>query len=99
MATYILLVNWTDQGIKAIKDSPKRLDAGRVLAKKFGCEIKDFYLTFGAYDMISVVEAPDDEVVAKYLLSLGSGGNLRTMTLKAFAETSYREIIGSLKRT
>ena len=99
MATYILLVNWTDQGIKAIKDSPKRLDAGRALAKKFGCEVKDFYLTFGPYDMISVVEAPDDEAVAKYLLSLGSGGNLRTMTLKAFSETSYREIIGSLKRT
>ena len=58
MATYILLVNWTDQGIKAIKDSPKRLDAGRALAKKFGCEVKDFYLTFGPYDMISVVEAP-----------------------------------------
>ena len=47
--------------------------------------------------MISVVEAPDDEAVAKYLLSIGSGGNLRTMTLKAFSETSYREIIGSLK--
>ena len=52
MVTYILLVNWTDQGTRAIKDSTKRLDAGRALAKNFGCEIKEFYLTLGPYDMI-----------------------------------------------
>jgi uncharacterized protein with GYD domain len=96
MATYILLVNWTDQGIQTVKDSPKRLDAGRALAKKFGCEVKEFYLTIGPYDSLSLLEAPDDEAVAKYLLSLRSGGNLRTTMLKAIPESSYRTIVGSL---
>jgi uncharacterized protein with GYD domain len=96
MATYILLVNWTDQGIKTVKDSPKRLEAGRALAKRFGCEVKEFYLTIGSYDSLSLLEAPDDEAVAKYLLSPGSQGNLRTTTLKAIPESSYRAIIDSL---
>ena len=97
MAKYILLVNWTDQGIKTVKDSPKRLDAGKALAKKFGCEVAKFYMTIGAYDQLAVVEAPDDETLAKYVLTLAKGGNIRTTTLKAFSEASYRAIIGSLK--
>ena len=66
------------------------------MAKKFGCEVKEFYLTIGAYDSLFLLEAPDDEAVAKYLLSLGSGGNIRTTTLKAIPESSYRAIVGSL---
>jgi uncharacterized protein with GYD domain len=96
MAKYITLVNWTDQGIKSIKDSPKRLDAARALAKKLGCEMQDFYMTMGAYDMVAMVEAPDDEAIAKFALALGVGGNVRTTTLKAFPEQTYRKLIGSL---
>ena len=54
MARYIMLLNWTDQGIKSVKESPKRLDAARSLAKKMGCEIRDFYMTTGTYDMVTV---------------------------------------------
>ena len=96
MAKYILLMNWTDQGIRNVKDSPKRLDAGKALAKKMGGEIKRFYMTTGAHDMVAVVELPDDEAVAKFVLSLGSQGNVRTTTLKAYSEPSYRTILGSL---
>jgi uncharacterized protein with GYD domain len=96
MAHYIMLTNWTEQGIKNVKESPKRLDAGRALAKKLGCEIADFHMTTGAYDMVIMLEAPDDEAAAKFALSLGSAGNVRTTTLKAFSEKSYRSIIGSL---
>jgi uncharacterized protein with GYD domain len=96
MAKYILLVNWTDQGIRSVKDSPKRLDAGKALAKKLGGEIKKFYMTTGAHDMVAVVEFPDDDSLAKYVLSLGSQGNVRTTTLKAFSEPSYRTILDSL---
>ena len=96
MAHYIMLTNWTEQGIKNVKESPKRLDAGRALAKKLGCEIVDFYMTTGAHDMVLMLEAPDDEAAAKFALSLGSAGNVRTTTLKAFSEQSYRSIIGSL---
>jgi len=96
MATYVALLNWTDQGIKSVKDSPARLDAARKLAKKHGCEIKDMYMTIGAYDLMVMVEGPDDESVAKFLLSVGAGGNVRTTTLKAFSEDAYRKILGSL---
>ena len=87
MAKYILLVNW---------DSAKRLDAGRALAKEQGCVLESFFMTMGSFDNVAVVEAPNDEAIAKYVLTLGSEGNLRTVTLKAFPEESYRTIIGEL---
>jgi uncharacterized protein with GYD domain len=96
MATYWILVNWTEQGIKNVKESPRRLDAGRELAQKFGVELKDFYMTIGPYDMLTRVEAPGDDAVAKFVLALSSGGNVRTTTLKAFSEAQYREIIKAL---
>ena len=96
MAQYIILMNWTDQGIRNVKESPKRLDTGRAVAKKLGMELKDFYLTMGDYDMVGHLEAPNDEVVAKFILGLGTLGNVRTKTLKAFSEDDYRKIVGSL---
>jgi uncharacterized protein with GYD domain len=96
MAKYIALLNWTEQGIKTVKDSPKRVDSVRALAKKNGCEMQDIYLTIGAYDMVAIVEAPDDEAAAKLLLTIGSTGNVRSTTLKAFPEDAFRKIIGSL---
>jgi uncharacterized protein with GYD domain len=96
MAKFISLVNWTEQGIKTVKDSPKRLDAVRTLAKKHGCELSKFYMTIGAHDLVAVFNAPDDESMAKVLLSIGSSGNVRTTTLKAFSEPSYRSILAAL---
>jgi len=96
MARYIMLVNWTDQGIRNVKESPKRLDAARGLAKGVGAEIKEFYLTMGDHDMVAVMEATNDEAMAKFVLALGSAGSVRTKTLKAFSETEYRALIGSL---
>lgn len=96
MAKYILLVSWTDQGIRNIKELAKRLDAGRALAKQQGCVYENIFMTMGSFDMIAVIEAPDDETLAKHVLTLGAGGNLRTVTLKAFSEESYRKIIADL---
>ncbi|HEX6093965.1 MAG TPA: GYD domain-containing protein [Dongiaceae bacterium] len=96
MAKYIMLVNWTEQGARNVKESPKRLDVARGLAKKLGAEMKDFYMTMGEYDMVAQVDAPDDATVAKFALALATGGNVRTKTLKAFSEADYRSIIGSL---
>lgn len=96
MARYIALLNWTDQGIRNIKESPKRLDAAKELAKKLKGEVIDFYMTMGAYDIVIVFEAPDDEAVAKFTLMSGMGGNIRTTTMKAFSEGDYRRIVGSL---
>ena len=96
MATYIILINYTDQGIRNIKDSPKRLDAAKKMLKTMGGEIKDFYLTMGSYDIAIVAEAPSDDVIAKFSLASGSLGNIRTTTLKAFPEAEYRKIVGTL---
>ena len=96
MPTYLALLNWTQQGISKIKDSPKRLDAGRKAFKKAGLEIKDAYLTMGRYDLVLVVDAPDDAALATAILTLAKDGNVRSETLKAFTEDEYRKIIGSL---
>ena len=96
MPTYISLLRWTQQGAAKVKDSPNRLDAGRAAFKKFGVEIKDTYLTMGHYDLVCVIEGPDDESVARALLTLGSQGNVQTETLKAFTEDQYRKITGSV---
>ena len=96
MPTYIALINWTSQGIAKVKDSPKRLDAGRKAFQKLGVEIKQAYSTMGRYDLVCIMEAPDDEAYAKATLSLGRLGNVTTETLKAFTEDEYRKIIGSL---
>ena len=96
MPTYIALLSWTGKGVGAVKDSPSRLDAGREAFKKLGVNIKDTYLTMGQYDLVCVIEAPDDETYAAALLSLGAQGNVKTETLKAFNEEQYRKICASV---
>lgn len=96
MTTYIMLANWTEQGMKGVKDSPKRLDTAKKALKEMDGEFKAFFLTMGDYDIVAVYEAPDDAVAARFNLQLGLLGNIRTRTLKAFPENAYREIINSL---
>ncbi len=96
MSTYFILANWTEQGIKAIKASPKRVQATKRLAKDCGLKFRSFHMTLGQYDAIAIVEAPNDETVARFALALGSAGNVRTTTLKGFTEQEHREIIESL---
>ena len=93
MAHYIVLMNWTEQGIKSVKDAPARLDKARKAAKKKGVKIEEAYLTIGAYDMVFHAEADSDEKLATFLLMQGSAGNIRTTTLKAFDEAAYRKIV------
>ena len=96
MPTYVSLISYTDQGIRNIKDSPKRLDAAKKLIKDLGGELKGFYLTLGQYDIVTIAEAPSDDAMAKFILALSSAGNVRTTTLKAFPEAEYRKIIQGL---
>jgi uncharacterized protein with GYD domain len=97
MTTYIMLINWTDQGTRNVKDSPKRLDAAKAALKTMGGDFKAVYMTMGEYDLVTVYEAPDDAVAARFTLLLGALGNVRTKTLKAFPERAYREIIATLE--
>ena len=96
MATYVMLVQWTEQGMRQVEESPKRLDAAKRVLKDMGDDIKAFYMTMGDYDLVAIYEAPDDAVAARFTLMLGRMGNVRTRTLKAFPEAAYREIIASL---
>jgi uncharacterized protein with GYD domain len=96
MPTYISLVQYTAKGIEAIKESPKRLDVARKAFEEAGAKLKDFYLVMGEYDIVIVVDAPNDEVVAKISLMLASKGSVRTQTFRAFTEAEYRKIISSL---
>ena len=96
MSTYIMLINYTDKGIQNIKSSPKRADAAKFLARSCGAELKELYLTLGTYDLVAIVEASEDDAVARFSLSLDSIGNVRSFTMKAFGEQEYRNIIETL---
>ena len=84
MATYIILAKYTDQGARSIKDSPKREEAFRKLCETLGAKVKDAYRTMGRYDVVAIVDAPDDVTMNAILFSLGALGNVRTETLRAF---------------
>lgn len=96
MPTYVMLANWTDQGLRQIKDSPKRVEAAKKALNEMGGEFKTLYMTMGDYDLLIIYEAPDDAVAARFTLLLGQQGAVRTRTMKAFPEAAYREIMNSL---
>ena len=96
MPTYITLGKYTQTGIENIKAGPSRLDEAKKTFQSMGAEIKDFYLVTGEYDMVAIVEAPDDETIAKLALIIGAKGTSRTVTLRAFREDEYRKIIAEL---
>jgi uncharacterized protein with GYD domain len=93
MPTYVSLVNWTDQGIRNIKEAPKRLDSFKKVVEAAGGKVQGYYLTMGKYDSVLIVELPSDEEAAALILGGGSQGNVRTETMKAFPEDQFRNII------
>ena len=96
MATYIGLLSYTDKGIQAAKDIPKRVEAARELARSSGAQITSFHLTMGRFDGVVVAEAPDDAAMARLVLTVAGQGNVRTETLRAFTESEVREIVANL---
>jgi len=91
-----MLFRFTQQGIHNIKESPARVEAAKQTVQAMGGEVKQFYLVMGQYDTVFVLEAPNDETAAKIALTIGSSGNVRTETLRAFTEDEYRKIIADL---
>jgi uncharacterized protein with GYD domain len=96
MPHYVILWNWTDQGIRAVKDSPKRLASFRAELEKVGGKLVGEYSTMGQYDGVVIVEAPSDETIMSILLGDASKGNFRSMTLKAFPMSEAGKIIETL---
>lgn len=96
MAIYISLNNFTDQGIRSFKDTTKRADAIREMAKKFGVTLKEIYWTLGSYDSVGIFEAPDDASMAAFLASVGALGSIRTQTLRAFSQADVNGILAKM---
>jgi len=96
MATYLVLWNWTEQGIHNFKESPKRVEAFKQLAEKHGGKLLQFLYTLGKYDGAAIVEAPNDEAFLKVALALGSLGNVRTTTLKAWTASEAAKVINQV---
>lgn len=96
MATYISLIKYTEKGMADIKESPARLDSAKKLFQSMGAELKQWFLVLGEYDAVVISEGPDDDTVAKLLLTIGALGNIKTVTFRAFTEDEYRKIITSL---
>jgi uncharacterized protein with GYD domain len=95
MGTYISLVSFTQDGVQNVKDSPKRYEAFRAMAKKLGVTVKSVYWTVGSYDIVVTCEGPDDAVTAA-LLKTGSLGNVRTQTMRAYAEDEMEKILAKV---
>jgi len=95
MATFISLMNFTDQGIRDVKESPRRSDAFRVMAEKLGVTVKDAYYTVGRYDLVVILEGSDEAVTAA-LLKAGSLGNVKTETLRGFSLEEMRKIVSQM---
>jgi uncharacterized protein with GYD domain len=96
MPRYVVLVNWTEQGIRNVKETLQRTDSGGDLAEKHGLKLEQAYWTVGPYDMVTIFEAPDDEALSAHLLEIGSLGNVRTTTLRAYSEEEMSEILQRL---
>jgi len=96
MMTFIMSLSWTDQGIRSVKDSPKRGAAARELAKKCGVEIKQVYLTSGDADLVIIVDAPNGDSVAKFAMAIGAQGNVRSRTARAWSEAEFQKLVADL---
>jgi uncharacterized protein with GYD domain len=96
MPTYIGLYKLTDQGVKGIKDAPGRIEAAIKAAEKMGCKVTGFYAVTGEYDYVAIGEFPSDEVATTFALAVGSFGNVRTTTLRAFTKEEFAAMVKKL---
>jgi uncharacterized protein with GYD domain len=96
MATYIALSSFTDQGVRTVKDTAKRADAVQAAAAKFGCKMTHTWWTLGQYDVVAIIDAPDDASATAFALSIAGAGNVRTQTLRAFSRDEIGGILAKL---
>jgi uncharacterized protein with GYD domain len=96
MANYVILATFTDQGVRTAKESPKRAEAFRQMAKTFGVTVKEIFWTQGRYDIVAITEAPDEIAATALNLSLCALGNIRTESLRAFSAEEMTKIVGKM---
>jgi uncharacterized protein with GYD domain len=96
MSSYVWLINWTDQGIRNVKETTKRAKSFKEMAAKMGVNVREILWTLGRYDLVLVIDAPNDETISRLALGLGMGGNAKTETLKAFSAQAMEQILKGL---
>jgi uncharacterized protein with GYD domain len=96
MPTFIIAMNWTEQGIRNLKEAPKRAATAREIGKKLGVDMKQLYLTNGEFDLVSIVESANGDNVAKFCMQIGALGNVRTRTVRAWPENDFMKLISEL---
>lgn len=96
MPSFVSLINWTDQGVRGFKESAARAKAAADLASQMGGSLSQIYWTLGPYDIVAIAEFPDDETGTAFLLALGSQGNIRSTSLRAFTADEFAGIVGKL---
>src|SRR3954463_15346233 len=96
MATFVMLVSFTEQGVRNVKETTKRADAFKDMARKVGLTVKDLYWTLGPYDVVAIGEAPDDETATAAALSISALGHVRTQTLRAFSRDEMGAILDKM---
>jgi uncharacterized protein with GYD domain len=95
MPTFVMYASWTDQGIRGVKDAPKRSKAARAMAKKLGVEVKQIYLTSGEFDLLIILDG-DGDSITKFAMAIGALGNVRTRTARAWPEAEFTKMIAEL---
>jgi uncharacterized protein with GYD domain len=96
MATFVVLGCFTDQGVRGAKDTAKRADAFKEMARKMGVTVKDVYWTLGQFDIVAICDAPDDQTASALAFSVGALGNVRTQALRAFSQSEMGAILGKM---
>lgn len=96
MPLYVGLLNWTEQGVKAVKETIKRSESFRAAAEKAGCKIREVLWTMGPYDAVTVFEAPDDTTASRAAIALGMQGNTRSVTMRAYTKDEMQKIVAGL---
>src|SRR6476661_5608527 len=96
MPMFMCLLNWTEQGIRSVKEAPRRAKAAQELAKKVGVDIKEVYLTSGDSDLLVILDTPNGDNVAKFALAISSQGNVRTRTARIWPQSDFQKLISEL---
>jgi uncharacterized protein with GYD domain len=97
MAMYVSLLQFTDQGVRNVKDTSKRSEAATAEAEKMGVKIINIFWTMGAYDVVVLLDAPNDETVSAFSLKMGSLGNVKSQTMRAFRAEEMESILAKIK--
>ena len=96
MATFVVLATFTDQGIRNVKQTTERAEMARAMAQKLGVTMREIYWTLGQYDLVTIIDAPDEAALTAFGLSLGSAGNVRSQTLRAFNKDEMGRILAKM---